>query len=129
MKIKNNRALLELWIGVVFFGALCFLGVLFVPSRLIYCICLSIGIIVALATTYYMWWSLDRSLALDEDSAIKNARIHYLVRYFALAVVLILVGIFFGSYVLATFAGILGIKVSAYLQPIINRLLSKINEK
>lgn len=129
MKRKIDRTLFELWLGIVVFGAICFLGVIFVPDRFSYCICLSIGILTALAASFHMWFSLNKSLELEEDAATKKARLGYLIRYFSLAVILVVTGIFFGSYVLAAFAGIIGIKVSAYLQPFTHKICNIFNQK
>ena len=129
MKRKIDRTLFELWLGIVVFVAICFLGVIFVPDRFRYCICLSIGILTALAASFHMWFSLEKSLGLEEDAATKKARLGYLIRYFSLAAILVVTGIFFGSYVLAAFAGIIGIKVSAYLQPFTHKICNIFNQK
>ena len=122
MKNKINRTVFELWIGIIIFGLVCAIADIFVPDKLKYLVCLLIGVVTAIAAAYHMWWSIDRSLDKGEGGAAKDIRLQFVLRYFALIVVLGAVGIFFGEYVLGTFAGILGIKVAAYLQPLEKKL-------
>lgn len=111
-----NRTLFELWLGILAFGLFCQLAVFFMPNPGIYSISLWIGVLAAVLASFHMWWSFDRAFDMDEKAATKNVRLHYLLRYLFLIAVLAASGIFFGNYVLATFAGILGMKIGAYLQ-------------
>ena len=122
MKNKINRTVFELWIGIIAFGLVCLIADIFVPDKITYLICLLIGIITALAAAYHMWWSIDRALDEGEGAATKKIRLQFVYRYLALIIVLGATGIFFGEYVLGTFAGIVGIKVSAYLQPLAKKI-------
>lgn len=122
MKNKLNRTVFELWSGIIAFGLLCAIADIFVPDKIEYIICLLIGIVTALAASYHMWWAIDRALDEGEGGAAKKIRLQFVYRYLALIVVLGIVGVFFGEYVLGTFAGIVGIKVSAYLQPLEKKL-------
>lgn len=111
-----NRTLFELWLGILAFGLVCQAAFFLMPDPGIYSIALWIGIAAAFLASFYMWWSFDRAFEMDEKAATKSVRLHYLLRYLFLAAVLAASGIFFGNYVLATFAGILGMKIGAYLQ-------------
>lgn len=123
---KLNRTVFELWTGILAFGILCSVVAFFVNNPGLYILCLLIGILSALAAGYHMWWSIDRALDLGEEGATKSIRLQFLIRYLFLTAVLAFTGIFFGSYVLAAFLGILGIKVGSYLQPVSKKLSTAI---
>ncbi|MCR4788979.1 MAG: hypothetical protein K5888_10360 [Lachnospiraceae bacterium] len=122
MKDRINRTVFELWTGELIFGLLAQAAVFFFPDKLRYSACLWIGVISAMAASYHMWWALDRSLEQGESEAPKQIRLQYVLRYLAMCIVLGAVGIFFGSYVLAAFAGLIGIKISAYMQPLTKKI-------
>ena len=118
---KITRAVFELWVGIWIIGILAQAAVFFVNDKVIYSLCLWIGVLAAMASSYHMWWSLDRALE-DEGRATKLINIHFVIRYLCLAAVLGIVGIFFAGYVLATFVGITGIKLAAYMQPVTRKI-------
>lgn len=126
---KIDETLLGLLIGIVIFAVISQIaGMFFVKSMLKYTIGLWIGIILALACAYHMWWSLDRNLSLNADNegaarafAIKQS----MIRYVVILLVFLVICITDFAYPLSAFLGIMGLKVGAYLQPVINRLLHK----
>lgn len=87
------------------------------PDRGKYNICLWSGVVAALISAFHMWWAFDRELGNPEDKATKNLKLQFAIRYLFLIIVLGVTGFFFGNYVLATFAGIMGTKISAYMEP------------
>lgn len=119
---KLNRTLFELWIGIAFLGLLMMVVIFFVPSKVDYAVSLLVGIVTAIIASWHMWWSFDRALSRDVENAMKSARIQYLYRYLFLILVLGAMGVIFGEYVLATFAGISCMKFSAYLQPFTKKI-------
>ena len=124
---KIDETLLGLLIGIIIFAVISQIaGMFFVKSMLMYTIGLWIGIILALACAYHMWWSLDRNLSLNADNegaarafAIKQS----MIRYVVILLVFLVICITDFAYPLSAFLGIMGLKVGAYLQPVINRLL------
>ena len=126
---KIDETLLGLLIGIIIFAVISQIaGMFFVKSMLMYTIGLWIGIILALACAYHMWWSLDRNLSLNADNegaarafAIKQS----MIRYVVILLVFLVICITDFAYPLSAFLGIMGLKVGAYLQPVINRLLHK----
>jgi len=118
-KIANtlNRTLFELWIGIIFWGIVLTVILIFVPSKFDYGMALLMGVAASLTATLHMWWSLDRALSRNADKAAKFIRIQFLLRYLFLIIILGISGLLFDEYVLASFGGILGMKVAAYLQP------------
>lgn len=127
---KIDETLMGLMIGIVAFSVVAQLaGMFFVDSIAKYTLGLWIGTVLALASAYHMWWSLDRNLTVNADNegaarafAIKQSMIRYAV------ILIVFVGICLTdfAYPLSAFLGIMGLKVGAYLQPVINRLLHKL---
>lgn len=69
-----------------------------------------------------MWWALNRGLELPEKAAVKSISTQNIIRYVMIAVVLaILMCTNFANPILA-FCGYMGMKASAYLNPLIHRL-------
>ena len=124
MKIQNaiNRTVFELWVGILLFGIVCEFVVFLVSNKMAYSICLLVGIIAAIAASWHMWWSINRSFDQGVENAPKSMSIQFIFRYIFLIVVLGCMGLCFGSYVLATFLGIMGMKAAAYMQPLTKKV-------
>lgn len=117
MITRINRTVFELWVGIITFGILCQIVCIWMPDKGKYSLCLWSGIAAALVCAFHMWWSLERELGNSEDKATKNLKLQFTLRYIFLIIVLGITGYFCGNYVLATFAGIMGTKIAAYLEP------------
>lgn len=130
-KIRNsNETLRELLIGILFYGIVLQLScVWFFQDKLGCSIGFWIGILTAAGAGIHMWWALDKALDYSEADAMKKIRLHSMLRY--LAIVLIL-GILMLSGVanpLTAFAGVMSLKAAAYLQPITHKCLTKMKNK
>lgn len=122
MKRKIDPTLLELCIGIVAYGVIFEIVLLFFSRNSAYSIGLWIGVILALAGAFHMWWSLNRGLDLPEKAAVKSMSTQNIIRYVMIAVVLaVLMCTSFANPIFA-FCGYMGMKVSAYLNPLIHRL-------
>jgi len=62
-----------------------------------------------------MWWALDRGLDLGRQGAAKKIMVHYMIRYVMIAIVLVIVALTDTLNPLITFAGVMGLKIGAYL--------------
>ena len=128
-KNRIDETLKTLLIGIFIFGVVCQLaGMFFVESMLKYTLGLWIGILIACACAWHMWWTLDRNLTRNADNeggaksySILNSVIRYIV------VCLMFVGLCLTdfAYPLAAFLGVMGLKAGAYLHPVINKILHK----
>lgn len=124
MKKKIDPTLLELWMGIVAYGVVFQLALLLFSWNPAYGIGLWIGIFLALAGAFHMWWALNRGLELPEKAAVKSISTQNIIRYAMIAVALaILMCTNFANPIFA-FCGYMGMKVSAYLNPLIHRLRS-----
>lgn len=130
IKIKNKtgvtRTLLELMCGILIFELVCLLaGIWFVPQKEECALGLLLGTVTALGMAYHLSWTYDRYLGLPEKIAARKIMVWALVRYFAVAAVLF--GILFSGIAnpLTAFVGIMGLKIGAYLQPLIHKVTVK----
>lgn len=119
---KVDRTLMELITGILIFGILCQVTVVwFVENRLSYSVGLWMGVCLAVFGAVHMWWVLDRKLELGESDAVKGVRIHSMIRYFVyvLAMGLIMVSGFANP--LSAFLGLMGLKAGAYMAPFLHK--------
>lgn len=125
-KTGINRTLLEMMCGIVLFGILCFVcGIWFVPQKGSCALGLLLGILTALGMAYHMSWTFDRYLGLPEKAAVRKVMLHAIGRYLVVALVLFTI-LFTGiANPLTAFLGIMGLKIGAYLQPLIHRVTVK----
>ena len=125
---KKDRTLLELSIGIVVWGVLCQLSVVwFVSDKAGYSLGLWLGTFLAVAAGVHMWWALDRALDFERDTAVKMMTRHNIIRYVVIVVVMALIMISGVANPLAAFLGLMGLKVAAYLQPFTHKVLGYIN--
>lgn len=122
MKKKIDPTLLELCVGILAYGVVFEIVLLCFSRNLSYSTGLWIGAVLALAGAFHMWWSLNRGLDLPEKAAVKSMSTQNIIRYVIIAVVLaVLMCTNFANPIFA-FCGYMGMKVSAYLNPLIHRL-------
>lgn len=128
-KKKIDETLKVLMIGILVFGVVCQLGgMFFVESMLKYTLGLWIGIALALACAWHMWWTLDKNMTrnADNEGAAKAYSIkHSVLRYTVICVVFVGLCLTDFAYPLAAFLGVMGLKIGAYLHPVINKILHK----
>lgn len=126
---KIDITLLELITGIVLFGIVCqFGGMWFVHSISRYTIGLWIGIVLAIADAWHMWWSLNRNLTLNidnESGARAFSTKSSVVRYAVILIAFLIICLTDFAYPLAAFLGLMGLKIGAYLQPLIKKIYEK----
>ena len=126
MKKKIDATLLEMCLGIVLYGIVCQIVILFFSSEPGYSIGLWIGIIMAVAGSIHMWWAIDKSLDMASGDATKTVAVQGMIRYFALAVALSILAVSEIASWLFAFLGYMGMKAGAYMQPLIHKIGSKI---
>lgn len=126
MKRKIDPTLLELCLGILAYGIVFEIVLLFFSRELSYSLGLLIGVALALLGAVHMWWSLNRGLDLPEKEAVKSLSAQNIIRYFILAAVLAVLIVTNAANPIFTFAGYMGMKVSAYLNPLIHKLLKSV---
>jgi hypothetical protein len=120
---KINTALPSLLLGIIAFGIICqIIGLFFVKDKADYSIGLWIGVLTAIFMAFHMAICLNRSVVLDEKGARATATRHNIIRYLVVVLVELVLVLTQVGNPLSAFLGIMGLKVSAYMQPLLSRL-------
>lgn len=125
--IKKNRTLQELLIGITVYSILVeALLLIFTKNKFYNSIGLIVGAVISLICAVHMAWGIDIAVMLDEKSSIAITRKYTVIRYLIMCVTLGVIGVMdLGSPVTLIF-GFLGLKMGAYLNPIIHTIITKI---
>ena len=125
---RINPALPGLVAGIVIFGLLVQLtGVWFVEDKLGYSIglwygvAIGIGMAINLATVIYDAVTFD-----GESNANKRVAAKSMLRYIVVAILFGILGYFEFGNLFTAFLGVMGLKVSAYMQPLLNKIVNKL---
>lgn len=125
---RINLVSKELIIGILICGVVFQLAFMWLSdSKLLFTSGLWIGITISVCVALHMNWSIENALEMDEKSAVSHMRKTFLLR------IIVIAGLFFGTYLLnlgdvvAVFLGLFGLKIGAYLQPLLHRVFQKIN--
>lgn len=126
---RLNKALPGLLLGIMIYGMLLqVIGVWFVQERLLYSTGLWAGIGCAVFMAVHMAVSIEDAVSLGtEDGAKKKTIASAMFRYVVVLLVFVVMQYFELGMLLPAFFGVLGLKVSAYLQPVFYRLSGKGN--
>lgn len=131
IKIKNkiclfHETLVELIIGIfpasVIFGVC---GMFFVTDKTGFFLSLVLGACAAVFVAVHMFVTIDRSLDMYAEDAGKYCKRNYIFRL-VFMILLILCGLRLpGLHFPGLFLGLLTLKVSVYLRPVIHRFVSR----
>ena len=126
---RINPSLPGLVAGIVIFGLLVQVtGVWFVEDKLGYSIglwygvAIGIGMAINLATVIYDAVTFD-----GEGNANKRVAAKSMLRYIVVAILFGILGYFNFGNLFTAFLGVMGLKVSAYAQPLLNKIVNKSN--
>lgn len=123
---KADRTLLEMHTGMLLYGIVCQMaGVFFAGNRLKYSVSLWFGILFAAVASIHMAKTLDRALRSGQAAA-KIITAGYIFRYLMVAAVLAIVGVTGTLDALVVFLGYMGLKITAYLQPLVHKLYNRL---
>lgn len=122
---RLNQSLAGLVAGILIYGALVeLIGVWFAKDKMSYTIGLIIGIACAVGMAIHLAMIIEESVRRGQGQT-KLLAVKSVMRYLVVCVVVFAVAYFkIGSFYTAI-AGILGLKVSAYAQPLLNKVLFK----
>ena len=126
---RINPALPGLIAGIVIYGLIIqFTGVWFVEDKmgysigLWYGIAIGIGMAINLATVIYDAVTFD-----GEGNANKRVAAKSMLRYIVVAILFGILGYFEFGNLFTAFLGVMGLKISAYAQPLLNKIVNKSN--
>lgn len=137
---KKDRTLLEMHIGMIFFGLVCeMIGLIcmtigstvklsWMPGleqAIIYTISLWLGIAAAALAAWHIYRTLDRSLDYGE-SATKMIFKGYMIRYVLILLIMLIIIITEILNPLVVFLGYMSLKVTALIQPFTHKICNKI---
>lgn len=125
---RLNKVLPELILGIVIYGVVVWLaGIWFVEDKLLYSTGLWIGVILAAGMAVHMAVVLEDAVSAggNQGKLITMS----LLRYGAVVIVFGCITYFHLGNPIAAFAGVMGLKIAAYLQPIFHKLILKLQRR
>lgn len=124
---RLNEALPGLVLGIIIYGILLQVtGIWLVDDKLRYSTGLWIGIACALFMAIHMAISIEDAVCIGtEDGAKKKTIASAMFRYVVVLLILVVMCYFNLGMILPAFFGVLGLKFSAYAQPLLQRLHRK----
>lgn len=122
-----KQTLKELILGIIIWAILFIsIDLLLMKGKVAVFFGILLGSIVAIGNAVSIYKSLDTALDLDVNSSEKKMRKSALIRFGIMGLV-VLLAIYFPEiiHLIGVVFGILTLKLSAYLQPIIHKYISK----
>lgn len=128
---RLNQALPELLLGILLYGIVIQVtGVWFAQDRLRYSSGLWIGIVTAMAMAYHIARIIAETIdCMDAHKVRVQITAKGILRYAAVVVVFSITMYFDLGNLVTLFLGVMGLKISAYLQPFLHKVLSKVTRK
>ena len=128
---RLNESLPDLVLGIIIYGILLQItGIWLVNDKLRYSTGLWIGIGCALFMAIHMAISIEDAVCIGtEDGAKKKTIASAMFRYVIVLLVLVAMCYFNLGMILPAFFGVLGLKISAYVQPLFYRLRDRKKHK
>lgn len=124
---RLNQALPGLVLGIIIYGVLVeLIGVWFVSDKLRYSTGLAIGIGCAIGMAIHIAMIIEESVRIGEGHE-KYLSFKSVMRYLVLCAVMIGMAYFKLGNMFTALIGVLGLKVSAYAQPLLDKILGKQN--
>lgn len=126
---RINEALPGLVAGIIIYGiAVQLVGVWFVEDKLMYTTGLWFGIAVAVGLAINIATVILDSVTMgDEEHARRRIIAKSVLRYVVVVILFMILGYFQLGNLFTAFLGVLGLKISAYLQPLLEKALSKLS--
>ncbi len=126
---RLNQALPMLVLGILAYGLLVeLIGVWFVGDKIRYTTGLIIGIACAIGMAIHIAMIIEESVRIGEGHE-KLLSFKSVLRYLVLCAVMIVMSYFKLGNMFTAIIGILGLKVSAYAQPLLNKFMTKLNNR
>lgn len=125
---RLNEGLPGLVLGILLYGLIIqFVGVWFVEDKWDYTIGLWYGVVIAIGMAVHMARVIYDAVTFDgEDGAKKRVAAKATLRYIMVATLFGILCYFHFGNLFTAFIGVMGLKISAYLQPLLRRVINKI---
>ncbi len=119
---EGDKTQKNLIIGIVLYGIVVQIVLLVLHRDLLwYSAGLWIGALSACLMVWHMRRSIEEALDMGEEGALGHVRKTYVIRLIALIAVIVITMLLRIGSILTLFIGVMGLKVSAYLQPYLNK--------
>ena len=129
MNNSANETLKELLTGIILYGAIAQIICLIMTEHKLYVsIGLWIGVITGIGIAIHMKRSIEDALDLGVEHAEKHMKKMYALRYAVTALVFGAAIYFHIGNPIAILIGVIGLKISAYLQPYTHKLILKLKK-
>ena len=125
MGMDRNDTLREMLCGMLFYGVIGQMVILFFVKGDGIGLGWWIGVLAAVACGYQAWWGLDRALDLPESAASKKLISYSLLRYTAIVVIMAVIMVTEIANPLAAVFGVFALKAGAYLQPLMHMMIGR----
>lgn len=124
---KAKNTLIRLILGIVIYAVIVgIVGVLFVDNKITFILGLAYGTMGAIAVSMHLYFSLNKSLDMDTNTAEKREKKMAVIRMIIMIAVTVIGFCFPGIFHIAgVLLGLFGLKVSAYLQPLFHNYTLK----
>ncbi len=124
---RINNALPGLVLGIVIYGVIIqLIGVWWVERKLYYSIGLWFGIVVAIVMAINMAIVIYDAVEIyGTEHANRRIIMKSILRYAIIVVLFFILGYFHLGSIVTAFIGVLGLKISAYFQPLARKLFTK----
>lgn len=128
---RLNEALPELLLGILLYGLFIqAAGVWFAQDKLRYSSGLWIGIVTAMGMAYHIARIIAETVdSMDAQKARGRIIAKGIARYIAVVIVFTVTMYFDLGNLVTLFIGVMGLKISAYLQPSMHKVLKKVTRK
>ena len=124
-----NTALPRLMAGIILYGGICQLvGIFLTTDKANFSIGLWVGVLTALFMAYHMARVIDNAMELGENGAQKTVVAQNVIRYVVVVIILAILMMTNIGNPIAAFIGTMGLKVSAYMQPLLAKCFTKKQE-
>lgn len=87
------------------------------------------GVVIAVGLMLHMAVSVEDSVSMYEDEALKHTKKNYIIRMIVLLAAFLIIGFFGIGDILAALLGLMALKVSAYIQPFTHKILNNNTSK
>lgn len=122
---KIKATLIEIFIGIgIYFVIAEIMGLIFVENRLTYTFGLGIGTIGAMLLATHMYLTLNKGMDMDESGASKYIKTSSFIRLIIMLLILLLGRVVTYISFLAVIIGLFGLKIGAFMQPLVNKYVS-----
>ncbi|MBR5766285.1 MAG: ATP synthase subunit I, partial [Lachnospiraceae bacterium] len=126
-QLRNNETLRELIAGAVLYCLIWAIPLLIFTDRKLYQLLgLIIGLIVCIALSVNMADTIDVAVDMDEKGAKSYLTGKASIRYLCVCAVTVLLAVTGIGNPLTFFAGIMGLKIGAYMQPLTHKAFEKL---